>query len=1418
MELCLLNAENIPDGCLLSVSAGGSRRQAALAPKQKFAFSNASTAAAVAAGGSGLKVDLLSVQGSACVASSELLPGLQKALGAGAGAEGNKDGHQIEVIVNPPGPHGAVEEEFTMKLNFNIKPTSKERDGAETSRLASSVNTARTDLEERHLPTDLLKQSALLDRAGRLDTTLRTKQAISHVVQALHTDCEKLAHCVCPRITDGDSPKVLEIDLNVVRPLCADGIPDEAPVLRAALWKLLLGYLPCDAFRWDAALASARADYATFLQELQSELPQVLAQEGERPPGWPDDEDHVVPLSEVLEQIRKDVMRTRPEMDFFCRTLPARSASLGGNSDSNEDGRQTFDPSEVTLAVTSRDPECIDVMSPKSHYDVLARILLLYAKLNRGVRYVQGMNELCAPLYYLFAQDPLNFQYAEADTFFCFSLLMSDMRDTFVKTMDNEEGGMMGRIDQFSELLKEKDQEVWKHLEELRVSPVYYTVPWLTLMLTQELDMADVLRLWDSLLSDLARPHPLLCYLCVAMVIGIREVLLAGDFTDCMRMLQHYPPVPVDELLQGALRLRAADRTGVGFSSSDWEAAVAESGKRSYLDDHNILNFVERVLRTLVQDYGALDRPSDPWGAIAALLPEAAAAGAMPESIKPDGPLEKLEEEREEVKQPEWNMMPSVGTWYMIPTPVAKPQKDAAPPPAEVQEMPLSTRGEEVEHERAVAGQFVEDLVLAVRGTSPMFSAAETEVGTRHQPAKQSAVAKATEACAFSNQPWHMLASVGTWYSPLRPTPATEDAPKEFQVESAEVPYQATQETEWPQLPSVGTWFTPIEELPVVHEQVVSEAAGDNVKAMEVTSAPPRPLKGTGISSSTIVAFVLPSLDFEQLVASDQSSILVEEVKAPMNQFAVRSLRVELGAAEPDGVEIRMTIKNGSSSEAKALKAQILQAEESFLAEVEQRLASAQLLPTSASFKATNLQVMVRHTASFEEGPVDGHATASTMAPAATTMYATGNAMSSAMPTESQWATTFDTSAEEPSPPALPEATEAAEEPSQPALPQEDGKLAETEDDFIPKLLLDPYAMDDGTGTSPIQSAVSDGRLRKEREEAVAAAKRRAAKAAAANIPDFLVDPYALDDGTGTSPMQSAVSDARLRQERQEAQFATIRRSAEEEFSRADANNDGVITATEFAAWAYTKDGTSEVELATVAASFQAMDANQDGVLSKEEFESYYMAKAAEELPTPSEGQVLGAEVTEAALESVAHQLLTDIAKKADDHASYASGLMSDIQEGFLQAELANALQAATNRAASSVTASIAGSAAPLGSEGSLTVAEQIAAAAMAAAAAPPSTAATDSNMSQDAFEIPLASFATLGATPTVVSIESARSPGGAPQPVMPTEDRTPSASSGPGDAKELGAEMAAKDLVTDITNEQGFLQAELADALQALP
>ena len=107
-------------------------------------------------------------------------------------------------------------------------------------------------------------------------------------------------------------------------------------------------------------------------------------------------------------------------MDFFCRTLASSSKSLS---------EEPFDAVEVTLALTRRDPEVIDVVSPKSHYapgtargtanvrpgrlgeDPAAaprmppRVYsaceawsLRYAKLNPLVRYVQGMNELIAPV------------------------------------------------------------------------------------------------------------------------------------------------------------------------------------------------------------------------------------------------------------------------------------------------------------------------------------------------------------------------------------------------------------------------------------------------------------------------------------------------------------------------------------------------------------------------------------------------------------------------------------------------------------------------------------------------------------------------------------------------------------------------------------------------------------------------------------------------------------------------------------------------------------------------------------------------------------------------------------------------------------------------------------------------------------
>ena len=57
------------------------------------------------------------------------------------------------------------------------------------------------------------------------------------------------------------------------------------------------------------------------------------------------------------------------------------------------------------------------------HAQVMIRVLCVYARLNKGVEYVQGMNELLAPIYYIFCMDPSeNRKYAEvfeAKSCFC---------------------------------------------------------------------------------------------------------------------------------------------------------------------------------------------------------------------------------------------------------------------------------------------------------------------------------------------------------------------------------------------------------------------------------------------------------------------------------------------------------------------------------------------------------------------------------------------------------------------------------------------------------------------------------------------------------------------------------------------------------------------------------------------------------------------------------------------------------------------------------------------------------------------------------------------------------------------------------------------------------------------------------------
>lgn len=94
----------------------------------------------------------------------------------------------------------------------------------------------------------------------------------------------------------------------------------------------------------------------------------------------------------IWETIEKDVKRTRSELSFFYSALdPSRRTSADMDRLEYQHKTKKADLSQTDLQ------EYIE-----SHSDCIARVLFIYAKLNKAINYVQGMNEVIAVIYYCF--------------------------------------------------------------------------------------------------------------------------------------------------------------------------------------------------------------------------------------------------------------------------------------------------------------------------------------------------------------------------------------------------------------------------------------------------------------------------------------------------------------------------------------------------------------------------------------------------------------------------------------------------------------------------------------------------------------------------------------------------------------------------------------------------------------------------------------------------------------------------------------------------------------------------------------------------------------------------------------------------------------------------------------------------------
>jgi len=326
---------------------------------------------------------------------------------------------------------------------------------------------------------------------------------------------------------------------------CFQGIPNTINGLRSLCWKILLKYLPEDKSKWKETLEIRRKDYETYVTDYFRPIAKETRVRRKSSLNSASSEIIIDGNPKMrsrgtsnAERVEKNIVEELFSKDLFLWELI------------DKDTRRTqtkldFCQKETEFPLKSEEEE-----HAENHSYVLSRILFIYAKLNPGDQYVQGMNEILAPIYYVFSKDPnpMFKGHAEADSFYCFTNLMDELRDTFVSNQDNKEKGIFSRIKEFSDLFKKIDKPLWSHLDKYQISPQYYSLKWLMLLLAQEFPMNDLLVVWDELVSH-PRRLSYINFLCVAMVYNIRDSIISdSDFSSLMEKLQNKTNKDVDKI------------------------------------------------------------------------------------------------------------------------------------------------------------------------------------------------------------------------------------------------------------------------------------------------------------------------------------------------------------------------------------------------------------------------------------------------------------------------------------------------------------------------------------------------------------------------------------------------------------------------------------------------------------------------------------------------------------------------------------------------------------------------------------------------------------------------------------------------------------------------------------------------------
>ena len=354
-----------------------------------------------------------------------------------------------------------------------------------------------------------------------------TKNLTKHLSSCTKSTSE-IASLALGIIKSKDKKKLYEI--------CESGLPDDLPILRAYIWKIILGYLPLDISEWDSTLAKKREEYKIYKKFIKEKLKKEL-------------EKKEYTSKDILEQIIKDVYRTNTQFSFFFQPTDKNKNFNKEEILNIYNQRKNWDFSNIEEVYK------YDNFENETHTDVLKRILFTYSSILQDVSYHQGMNEILAPIYYTFSYDKLyleeNEEDIEADSFWSFYFLLNGIKNNFE---ENQEG-LFYKSEILSECLKIVDEDVYNKLLEKNIKCEFFCLRWFVVLFGQDFDMGDVIRIWDFVFSNENKNY-LLFYVCLAVINLRRNVIINGEMNEILQGFQNLRDLMCDDVIFLAVDIR----------------------------------------------------------------------------------------------------------------------------------------------------------------------------------------------------------------------------------------------------------------------------------------------------------------------------------------------------------------------------------------------------------------------------------------------------------------------------------------------------------------------------------------------------------------------------------------------------------------------------------------------------------------------------------------------------------------------------------------------------------------------------------------------------------------------------------------------------------------------------------------------